>query len=119
MPKLQVEERVITILAREFDAAPEQLSGSTLLIEHLRADSLALTNLVLEFEGLFKIHIPDEDFKNIKTVDDVIRCIERFVQYPNENASVAQSLIYGEAVRQGAPASTDSVLRGRQMKLYA
>ena len=42
----------------------------------LKADSLAVVELVLALEEAFKIEIPDEDTEKIKTVGDAINYIK-------------------------------------------
>ncbi len=44
--------------------------------EDLKADSLAVVELVLALEEAFKIEIPDEDTEQIKTVQDAIDYIK-------------------------------------------
>ena len=45
-------------------------------IDDLKADSLAVVELVLAFEQEFKITIPEEDTEQIKTVKDATNYIK-------------------------------------------
>jgi acyl carrier protein len=45
-------------------------------IEDLKADSLAVVEVVLALEEQFEIEIPDEDTEKIKTVRDAIEYIK-------------------------------------------
>jgi acyl carrier protein len=45
-------------------------------VDDLKADSLDVVELVMEFEDEFKITIPDEDYEKIKTVGDAVKYIE-------------------------------------------
>ena len=45
-------------------------------MEDLKADSLDLVELVMEFEEAFSITIPDEDYEKIKSVGDAVKYIE-------------------------------------------
>ena len=45
-------------------------------VDDLKADSLAVVELVLALEEEFKIEIPDEDTEKIKTVGDAINYIK-------------------------------------------
>ena len=45
-------------------------------IDDLKADSLAIVELVLALEEEFEIEIPDEDTEKIKTVGDAINYIK-------------------------------------------
>ena len=45
-------------------------------VDDLKADSLAVVELVLALEQEFKLEIPEEDTERIKTVGDAIGYIE-------------------------------------------
>ena len=44
-------------------------------IDDLKADSLDLVELVMEFEDEFGITVPDDDYEKIRTVTDAIEYI--------------------------------------------
>ena len=48
----------------------DQVIGKASFVDDLKADSLAVVELVLALEESFKIEIPDEDTEQIKTVQD-------------------------------------------------
>ena len=54
----------------------EQLRPEASFIDDLKADSLAVVELVLAFEQEFKITIPEEDTEQIKTVKDAVNYIK-------------------------------------------
>ncbi len=45
-------------------------------VDDLKADSLAVVELVLALEDAFSIEIPDEDTEQIKTVGDAVTYIK-------------------------------------------
>jgi acyl carrier protein len=45
-------------------------------VDDLKADSLDVVELVMEFEDEFEITIPDDDYEKIRTVGDAIDYIE-------------------------------------------
>ena len=58
------------------DVSAEQLRPEASFIDDLKADSLAVVELVLAFEQEFKITIPEEDTEQIKTVKDATNYIK-------------------------------------------
>lgn len=66
------EDIVLQIIGEELDVPRERLALTTSLIEDLNADSLALINIVMKVEERFKIDVPDDDWRGLRTVGDVI-----------------------------------------------
>jgi acyl carrier protein len=64
----QIEMRVKEIICQQLEVSPEQLKPEASFVDDLKADSLAVVELVLALEQEFKIEIPDEDTEQIKTV---------------------------------------------------
>jgi acyl carrier protein len=64
----QIEARVKEIICQQLEVSPEQLKPEASFVDDLKADSLAVVELVLALEQEFKIEIPDEDTEQIKTV---------------------------------------------------
>jgi len=71
-----VEERVRKIITEQLEVPVDKLKPEASFIEDLKADSLAVVELVLALEEAFKIEIPDEDTEKIKTVGDAINYIK-------------------------------------------
>jgi acyl carrier protein len=71
-----IEARVKEIIAQQLEVSPEQVRGAASFTEDLKADSLAVVELVLALEEAFKIEIPDEDTEQIKTVQDAVDYIK-------------------------------------------
>ena len=55
---------------------PDKVKPEASFADDLKADSLAVVELVLALEEEFKIEIPDEDTEKIKTVGDAINYIK-------------------------------------------
>jgi acyl carrier protein len=68
-----VEDRVRKIIIEQLEVAPDKVKPEATFSEDLKADSLAVVELVLALEEHFKIEIPDEDTEKIKTVGDAIK----------------------------------------------
>ena len=73
---MSVEEKVTGIVAEQLQIPKEEISPDKSFVDDLKADSLDVVELVMEFEDVFKITIPDEDYEKIKTVGDAVKYIE-------------------------------------------
>jgi acyl carrier protein len=71
-----IESKVKDIISNQLEVSHEQLGPSASFIDDLKADSLAVVELVLALEQEFKINIPEEDTEKIKTVGDAITYIK-------------------------------------------
>ncbi|HEY5089227.1 MAG TPA: acyl carrier protein [Polyangia bacterium] len=70
------EDRVKKIIIEQLEVSPDKVKPEASFAEDLKADSLAVVELVLALEENFKIEIPDEDTEKIKTVGDAINYIK-------------------------------------------
>lgn len=73
---MTTEEKVIGIVSEQLGVPKEEVSRSSSFVDDLKADSLDVVELVMEFEDEFGIQIPDEDYDKIKTVGDAIDYID-------------------------------------------
>jgi acyl carrier protein len=73
---VSVEEKVIGIVSEQLQIPKEDITPEKSFVDDLKADSLDVVELVMEFEDQFKITIPDEDYEKIKTVGDAVKYIE-------------------------------------------
>ena len=71
-----LESKVKEIISNQLEVSTEQLNPHASFIDDLKADSLAVVELVLALEEAFGIEIPDEDTEQIKTVKDAIEYIK-------------------------------------------
>jgi acyl carrier protein len=76
MDATQIESKVKEIICSQLEVSPEQVKGTASFVDDLKADSLAVVELVLALEEAFKIEIPDEDTEKIKTVGDAVNYIK-------------------------------------------
>jgi acyl carrier protein len=72
----QIESRVKEIICQQLEVSEEQLRLEASFVDDLKADSLAVVELVLALEQEFKIEIPDEDTEQIKTVKNALDYIK-------------------------------------------
>ncbi len=72
--KANVQE-IISIVAEQLGVDEKDVTPEKSFVEHLNADSLDLTELVMTLEEKFKIEIPDDVAAKLKTVQDVINFV--------------------------------------------
>ncbi len=68
--------QIQAIIAADLRVDPASIQPRSSLVQDLGADSLALTELVIKFERLFKVSIPDEALRDLQRVEDVVRYID-------------------------------------------
>jgi len=73
---MNVEQKVKEIICAQLEVSPEQVKPEASFTDDLKADSLAVVELVLALEEAFSIEIPDEDTEQIKTVKDAVEYIK-------------------------------------------
>ena len=72
---MSVEEKVIAIVIEQLGVAKEEVKLESKFVDDLKADSLDVVELVMEFEDEFEVTIPDDDYDKIKTVGDAVSYI--------------------------------------------
>jgi acyl carrier protein len=73
---MDIAEKVKEIVSDKLDVDASDIREEQDFIEDLKADSLAIVEVVLALEEQFEIEIPDEDTEKIKTVRDAIEYIK-------------------------------------------
>ena len=73
---VDVESKVKEIICAQLEVSPDKVRPEASFVDDLKADSLAVVELVLALEEAFSIEIPDEDTEQIKTVKDAIDYIK-------------------------------------------
>jgi acyl carrier protein len=73
-----VAEKVIATLASVKRIPAEKITLATNLQE-MGIDSLDVFTLLFELENAFKISIPDDDVRSIKTVNDVVEGVKKLL----------------------------------------
>jgi acyl carrier protein len=76
MTEAEIEAKVKELITQQLEVSEEQLKPEASFVDDLKADSLAVVELVLALEQEFSIEIPDEDTEQIKTVKDAINYIK-------------------------------------------
>lgn len=73
---VDIEAKVKEIVVNKLGVDEAQVTSEASFINDLGADSLDTVELVMEFEKVFNIQIPDEDAEKISTVGDAIRYLK-------------------------------------------
>ncbi|MGH9770652.1 MAG: acyl carrier protein [Candidatus Acidiferrales bacterium] len=82
-----VEEKVISTLASVKRIPADKITPETNLQE-LGIDSLDVFTLLFELENAFKISIPDDDVRSIRTVNDIVQGIKKILAVAPPDASL-------------------------------
>jgi len=67
---VDIDAKVKEIICAQREVSPDKVVPAASFVDDLKADSLAVVELVLALEEAFSIEIPDEDTEQIKTVKD-------------------------------------------------
>ncbi len=76
----EIFEKLKTILADDFEIAPEKLTLDANLFEDLELDSIDAVDLAVKLQEFTERKISPENFKQIRTVNDVVVAIEELIQ---------------------------------------
>jgi acyl carrier protein len=70
-----LERKVIEIVSEKLSVPKEEITLQSNFIDDLKADSLDLVEMVMAFEDVLGVSIPDEDQEKIRTVGDAVTYI--------------------------------------------
>ena len=71
----EIKEKVIGIVSEQLNIPKEDIKLESAFIADLKADSLDLVELVMEFEDEFGVQIPESDQDKIQSVGDAVNFI--------------------------------------------
>lgn len=74
-----MKKEIIDIIARTLGIDKKKINEKTNLVADLDVESLDLVDLVVAIEEKYQIEIPDQDIKNLQTVEDIINYIQSHV----------------------------------------
>lgn len=75
----EIFEKLKTILVNDFEIAPEKLTLDANLFEDLELDSIDAVDLAVKLQEFTEKKISPENFKQIRTVNDVVLAIEELL----------------------------------------
>jgi acyl carrier protein len=73
----EIVQRVIKLAGEKLSADAKVISEKTSFQEDLNADSIDITDFIMELESEFDVEIPDEDLEKIRTVGDASDYIQK------------------------------------------
>ena len=72
-------DKIRKILCEFVDLEPDQITLDTDIHSDLALNSLELVNFAVEVEEEFDVVIPDKEAMGIRTVGDVIKIVEKYI----------------------------------------
>ena len=75
----QIFDRLKEILADDFEIESEKLVPDANLFEDLELDSIDAVDLAVKLQEFTEKKISPENFKQIKTIDDVVTAVEQLL----------------------------------------
>ena len=75
----EIFEKLKTILVDDFEIAPEKLTLDANLFEDLELDSIDAVDLAVKLQEFTEKKISPENFKQIRTVNDVVLAMEELL----------------------------------------
>ena len=79
MTKEEILKKIQEMLAQLFDLDPEEIKPESKLFEELELDSMDAVDLVVKLQKQIGKKIMPEDFKQVRTVQDVVDVVDRLV----------------------------------------
>lgn len=76
-----MKERILEIIAEQFNMDVNELDEEMSFQDDLNADSIELVELVMTIEEEFETEVSEEDLEKLKTVGDVIDYVEDLEQW--------------------------------------
>jgi acyl carrier protein len=75
-----IYQDVCELLSQLFDIAPENITPESLLYENLDLDSIDAVDMLVHLQKRTGKKIKPEEFKAVRTVQDVVNTIERLIR---------------------------------------
>ena len=72
----QIFEKLKSILVDDFELTPEKVVLEAILFEDLELDSIDAVDLAVKLQEITEKKISPENFKQIRTVEDVVVAVE-------------------------------------------
>ena len=85
--RAEVSKKITSSLSDLFEVDPEAISESALLYEDLDIDSIDAVDLIIELKSFTGLVIDPEDFKSVKTIEDVINIICKLLENDTNSKS--------------------------------
>ena len=80
MTREKLLQELKNVLQELFEIPPEKVTPEAKLFEELSLDSIDAIDLVVRLQALTGRRFAPQDFKAVRTVGDVLDCIEKLVE---------------------------------------
>jgi acyl carrier protein len=77
--KDEIFTHIKDILTQEFDISADKLKADARLVEDLDLDSIDAVDLVVRLQKVINCKVEPDDFKQIKTLQDMVDAIEKII----------------------------------------
>ena len=67
---------IIEIIAEQLVIEADTIKPESNIVDDLKADSLAIVEMLMAIEEKFDVSVPDEDVPTLKTVQDIANYVE-------------------------------------------
>ncbi len=74
----EIRNEVKRLIAEVTERTAEEVSDTALFAEDLGVDSLMALEVMVSVDKKYKIHIPEEEFRKIKNVNDAVEIVLRY-----------------------------------------
>ena len=78
--RAEVSKKISSTLSDLFEVDPEAISESALLYEDLDIDSIDAVDLIIELKSFTGLVIDPDNFKSVKTIEDVINIVCKLLE---------------------------------------
>lgn len=75
----EIFDKLKSILVEDFEIEEEKIQAETNLFEDLELDSIDVVDLAVKLQGFTQKKIPPENFKQIRTINDVVLAVEELL----------------------------------------
>ena len=79
MTRDDILKELKSVLEELFEIPPEKITPDAKLFEELGLDSIDAVDLVVKIQAFTGKRVAPQDFKAVRTVGDVLACIEKLV----------------------------------------
>ena len=84
---MHTKDEILTIikdiLVKEFDIDADKLTPDARLVEELDLDSIDAVDLVVRLQKVINCKVEPDDFKQIRTLQDMVDAVEKIVNKNN------------------------------------
>ena len=77
MKKEEILARIASIMEETFEIDPARVTPEAKLYDDLEIDSIDAVDLVDHLSRIFERRVSPRDFRSVRTVNDLIDCIDR------------------------------------------